>query len=337
MRRPGAGLPDEPRKQPSSPSAGEGATKSKPSKAPKPAKAPKQPKPVKQSRRARRTVTNEASTSPATASTRPTRVQRRRDSAAVEAKRALREATRARKAYERDEMRRFTAHLRRRRITVFAILGSIVALAIFVGVGVFSPLMALESVQVNGTHRVDAAAIERDLATQIGRPLPLVDTNVVRQSLAKQPLVKSYSIQSIPPHTLVVNVVERSPIAYLVTSHGYSLVDPAGVSIEVTPTKVRDFPIIGVAGGSPTSAGFPAAVSVLEALPDSVRAIITEVQAQSTDNVVLLMQGSSAKIVWGSAEQSTLKSTVLAALMRKYPPRANSVYDVSSPSSVVVR
>lgn len=313
MRRPGAGLPDEPRRQTvgATQSASDGVKPSKRTKAAKPAETIE--------------------------STRPTRVQRRRDSAAVEAKRALREATRARKAYERDEMRRFTAHLRRRRITVFAILGSIVALAIFVGVGVFSPLMALESVQVNGTHRVDGAAIERDLANQIGRPLPLVDTNLVRQSLAKQPLVKSYSIQSIPPHTLVVNVVERSPIAYLVTSHGYSLVDPAGVSIEVTPTKVRDFPIIGVAGGSPTSAGFPAAVSVLEALPDSVRAIITEVQAESTDNVVLLMQGSSAKIVWGSAEQSTLKSTVLAALMRKYPPRSNSVYDVSSPSSVVVR
>jgi len=266
-----------------------------------------------------------------------TRAQRTKDTAATEARKALREATRQRKAFERDEMRRFTAHLRRRRITLLAILGSVVALAIFVGVGVFSPLMALQIVRVNGTHRVDGMVIERDLASQIGRPLPLVDTNAVRASLAKQPLVKSFSIQSIPPHTLVVNVVERSPIGYLATTHGFSLVDPAGVSIELTPTKVRSYPVIGVAGGSPTSAGFPAAVSVLLSLPSSVRTRITEVQAQSTDNVVLLMQGSGAKVVWGSAEQSALKATVLAALMRKYPARSSSVYDVSSPSSVVVR
>ena len=269
--------------------------------------------------------------------TRPSRAQRNKDSAALEAKRQLKEAVRARKAFERDEQRRFTAHLRRRRITIFSIIGAVVFLALFIGVGVFSPLMSVKSITFSGTHLVNASVIEKELASQLGRPLPLVDTGVIRAALAKQPLIKSYSIQSIPPDTLIVNVVERSPIAYLQTAQGFSLVDPAGVAIEVTPTRAKNYPLLSVAGGSPTAQGFPAAIAVLRALPASVRDQVTEIQAESRDNVVLILNGSGARVVWGSAEQSALKSTVLASLMKHYPASASAVYDVSSPESVVVR
>lgn len=281
--------------------------------------------------------TSSGTQAPTTKPSRPSRAQRTKDTAAAQAKRELKDAVRARKAYERDEQRRFTAHLRRRRITIFVSIGAVVGLAVFVGVGVFSPLMSVRTITISGTHLVSATTIQQELASQLGRPLPLVDTGLIRATLAKQPLIKSYSLQSIPPDTLIVNVVERSPIAYLKTPHGYSLVDPAGVSIEVTPTRAQSYPLINVAGGSATAQGFPGAVSVLNALPVSVRSQVTEVQAESTDNVVLTLRGSGARVVWGSAEQSALKAKVLAALMTHYHPRSSSVYDVSSPESVVVR
>lgn len=268
---------------------------------------------------------------------RVTPAKRKEATAAAEARKQLKEAVKARKAFERNEVRRFTAHLRRRRITVFTIVGCVVGLAIFVGVGVFSPLMALQEVVVTGTSRVDAKAIIADLQSQIGKPLPLVDTRSVEQALAKQPLVKSYSTQSIPPHRLVVNIVERSPIGYLETPQGFSLVDPAGVSIEVTEKRVSSVPVIDVKGASATSQGFPAAVSVLRALPSSLQGSVDRIIATTTDDVSLVLKKSNVRVVWGSADESSLKSRVLASLMKSYPPSRGTVYDVSSPASVVVR
>jgi cell division protein FtsQ len=262
---------------------------------------------------------------------------RKKASATAQARREVREAVKARKAFERNEIRRFTAHLRRRRITIFTIIGSVLGLAIFVGIGVFSPLMALQKVQVVGTNRVDQMAIVADLQNQIGRPLPLVDTRAIEQSLAKQPLVKSYSTQSIPPHTLVVRIVERSPIGYLQTSQGFNLVDPAGVSIELTPTRVSSVPLIVVNGGAATASGFPAAVAVLRALPASLQGKVDQVTATTTDDVSFVLKDSGVRVVWGSPEQSDLKARVLASLMKAHPASGSSVYDVSSPASVVVR
>lgn len=252
-------------------------------------------------------------------------------------RRAYREAQKALKLHDRNESRRFTAHLRRRRIVLFAILGSVVGLAVFVGVGVFSPLMALRHISVTGTHRVSATQIEQSLEGQIGRPLPLVDTSLVVSVLAKQPLVKSYSLVSEPPDTLVVAVVERSPIGYLKTARGYALVDPAGVTLDVSDTMSSKYPLINVSGGSPTSHGFAPAISVLNALPASVAADVRTIEATSTDNVVLILKRTGVRVVWGSAEQSALKAVVLAQLMSHYHPSSHSVYDVSSPTSAVVR
>ena len=296
------------------------------------ARAAKVPKLAKQEKPAKLPQYSQPATS-----ARAPRTARKVETSAAIARRELRDAVKARKAFERNESRRFTAHLRRRRITFFVVLGSVLGLGIFIGVGVFSPLMSLQTITVVGAHRVDSSAIIKDLQAQLGRPLPLVDTHSVEATLMKQPLVKSYSTQSIPPHTLVVNIVERAPIGYLDTAQGFSLVDPAGVSIEVTPDRQRELPIIDVKGASPTAHGFPAAVAVLSALPSRVRTQVDRVIATTTDDVSVILKGSNVRVIWGSPDQSSLKATVLATLMRAYPPHGGAIYDVSSPASVVVK
>jgi hypothetical protein len=46
---------------------------------------------------------------------------------------------------------------------------------------------------------------------------------------------------------------------------------------------------------------------------------------------VRLELDGGASVVWGSAEESALKATVLAALMRAAPPDTVAQYDVSAP------
>lgn len=337
------------------------AKASKPAKAPKAAKTPKPAKLTQAEKKSQRLVTP-ASTEPTsrvTAARRPvhqpprptplprvdpekkaeakdaprlTKVQRD----AAEAKLKLKEAVKARKAFERDEVRRFTAHLRRRRVIWLSITGSLVAVLIFVGIGVFTPLLALQTITVEGAARVPADQIVTALQPEMNKPLPLVNMDSVRKAVEAQPLVKSYSTVASPPHTLVIKIVERSPIGYLPSATGFTMVDPAGVVMENSEERTPGIPLFTVEGDSTKSPGFQAGVDVLESLPSSLAGQVEEVIAKTTDDVTLVLTGG-ARVFWGGPENAAFKNHVLTKLLAVNPVGTVSEYDVSSPKTAVVR
>ena len=260
----------------------------------------------------------------------------RPESEATRARREMRTAISARKTAERNEIRRFTAHVRRRRQAALAIVASAVGLAVFVAVGTFSPILALRTVTVDGTERVDPALITEGLAPQLGKPLPLVDANAVRDVIALQPLVKSFAIEAKPPHELVIHISERVPAGYLSGKSGFTLVDPAGVTIEKSRERTLPLPLIDVKGASPTAQGFPAAMAVLSALPGDVRSQVDRVAASTTDDVTLFLNPTGSRVIWGGPENAALKARVLSALIANYPLGSVTTYDVSAPNSAVV-
>lgn len=255
---------------------------------------------------------------------------------AAEAKRKLKEAVKARKAFERDEVRRFTAHLRRRKIIWASIAGSLAAVMIFVGIGVFTPVLALQAVVVEGATRVPADQIMAALQPQINKPLPLVDMGAVRKAVEAQPLVKSYSAVAVPPHTLVIKIVERSPIGYVMVNKDLTMVDPAGVVLEVSTERIPGVPLITVEGGDVNSKGFKAAIDVILSLPSALAGQLEEVIANTTDDVTLVLTGG-ARVFWGGPENAAMKNRVLAQLLAVNPVGSVSEYDVSSPKTAVVR
>jgi cell division protein FtsQ len=238
----------------------------------------------------------------------------------------MRAAIAARKTAERNEIRRFTAHVRRRRQAALAIVASVVGLAAFVAVGTFSPVLALRTVTVEGTERVDPVLITEGLTPQLGKPLPLVDANAVRDVIALQPLVKSFAIEAKPPHELVIHITERVPAGYLSGKSGFTLVDPAGVTIEKSRERTLPLPVIDVKGASSTAEGFPAAV----------RSQVDRVAATTTDDVTLFLNPTGSRVIWGGPEDAALKARVLSALIANYPLGSVTTYDVSAPNSAVV-
>jgi cell division protein FtsQ len=273
----------------------------------------------------------------ATPALRAARARKEPDDAAI-ARRKLREATKARKAFERDEVRRFTAHLRRRRQAWTAIAASLGAVLLFVAIGVFTPVMALEDIQVTGTTRVSADEIKNALAPELGKPLPLVSQGVIQQAMESQILVKSYSTESLPPHTLLIKVVERAPVGYLPNSEGgFTIVDPAGVVIEKVTAKPAGIPLFSVADNNIAAPGFQAGIDVLQSLPASLAGQVGQVIAKTTDDVVIVLAGSGARVFWGGPDNAALKSKVLASLLATNPVGSVREYDVSSPKTAVVR
>ncbi|GAA1932725.1 hypothetical protein GCM10009775_25900 [Microbacterium aoyamense] len=250
--------------------------------------------------------------------------------------RAVWSAARARRKALRAEVRRFTVRQRRRRATWIGVAASFVLLVLATLGAAYSPLFAVEQIRIVGASQLDADAVEAALDGQIGTPLPLVDESEVKAALVTFPLVESYTLEARPPHELVVRIVERTPVGYLETPAGFSLVDAAGVVLSTAPTPGSEGPMLTIAGGSDTPA-FAAAGAVMRALPLSIRAQVTAVAASTPDDVTLTLGGTNTTVVWGSAEESALKGVVLAKAMAARPPETVSEYDVSSPRAVVVR
>lgn len=248
---------------------------------------------------------------------------------------AVREARRERKRIERGEVRRFTKRSRRRRLAWIAAAAVVAALVLGVVAVAFSPLLALRHIDVVGASRLDQKAIVHKLDDQVGTPLPLLDQAAISVDLAAFPLIRSYTLESHPPDTLVIRIVERQPLGVIRQGNAYTLVDAAKVPISSSAARPDGFPLISATGGSvETSAdsGFAAAASVLSSLPASLLGQVDTITAKTKDDVSFTLRGRTATVVWGSAEDSALKAADLAALIKSAGDRTR--YDVSSPHSV---
>jgi len=245
---------------------------------------------------------------------------------------ALRAARRERRRLERREVRRFTRRTRHRRALLLGVAGAVAAVVAASILVTVSPLMAVRTIEVSGTHRLSASQVEHAVAGQLGRPLALVDRTAVRRDLGRIRMIRSYSLVSEPPSTLKIRIVERVPVAAVKTSGGYAVVDAAGVTIETSRAKPKAYPVVSSAVGSP---GFASAASVLQALPASTAKKVATVSASGDADVSFTLRGSTAKVVWGDSSSSALKAVILTRLLAAVPHA--SLYDVSSPRDVVTR
>jgi cell division protein FtsQ len=244
-------------------------------------------------------------------------------------------AARARRKALRAEMRRFTARQRRRRMLWLGAAGAAVLLVGGTVGAAYSPLFAVQRIEVAGTAQLDADTVSAALQGQMGVPLPLVDSSEVKAALVAFPLVESYTLEARPPHDLVVRIVERTPVGVIESPAGFTLVDAAGVSLSTTPAAPEGQPLLDVTGGA-GSAAFRAAGMVVRSLPADIRAQLTGVSASTADDVTLALGGSNVEIVWGSADRSAEKALVLETTMQARPTDTANGYDVSSPDAVVV-
>lgn len=200
-----------------------------------------------------------------------------------------------------------------------------------------SPLMSLTTIVVTGTARLDAAAVEQALEGHRGTPLALLDEGGVRDDLAQFALIRSYSTEVVPPHTLVVRVVERAPIGAVARGDVWDLVDAAGVVVESTAERPVGVPSLALAVTTPEELPFRSVIAVLLALPTDLRDRVDVISATTRDDVSFSMVGAGHRVVWGSGDRSEYKARVLAAAIGATDQSVAWEYDVSAPDSLVVR
>jgi cell division protein FtsQ len=263
---------------------------------------------------------------------RPTRNEARVEAPvdALEPKESPRALERAQHRIERAEARRFTRSSRRRRLTWLSVGAIFVVLIAVLAVAIFSPILALRTIRVEGATSVKASAVQSALDDQLGTPLALLDSGEIDRDLARFTLIRSYVTEIVPPNTLVVRIVERQAIGVVRDGSDYEQVDPAGVVLKKSTTSAN-LPVIEIGSAKVGGAAFEAAVKVLLAMPASLSGQIDTISASTLDNVSLTFSGSKHTVIWGSSAQSNEKATALAALLKVKQCQSMPVLNVTAP------
>lgn len=245
-------------------------------------------------------------------------------------------ARRRQRRAERAEVRRFTERMRRRRAAWIGSVGAVVLLAVGTIGAAYSPLFAVQTIEVQGASTLDPQRVQDALSPQAGRALPLVDRDEIRAKLTSFPEIETYSVQSRPPHTLVVTIVERTPVAAVATDAGFTTVDAAGVALATSEEQPEGLPLAEVEAGLDSDA-FAAVGQVLRALPDELRTRVLRITATSREDVSFeLTDGDGVRVIWGSPGDTAEKVRVLTSAFAATPPDTVSSYDVSSSGVLVV-
>lgn len=226
---------------------------------------------------------------------------------------------------------------RKRKAVTLTVLISFGSLLLLVLATIFTPILAVEKIEVSGIKRLKEKSIINALKSQVGKPLPLVSAADISTSLKTFALIESFSIISLPPHTLRVQISERQPIGIISVGGTKYLYDPAGVRIGIS-NGYEKLPVIWIEGEPGSSKQFDSAIDVLMALPAKLLAQVSEINAKSKDDVSLTLRGyAGQRIIWGDGSNSVLKSKVLDALIANQKKTDRVTFDVSSPSAPVVR
>lgn len=220
---------------------------------------------------------------------------------------------------------------RRRRLARRAGFGlaGLAPLALLAWVLLASPLLAVRTVAVTGTSRLTVAQVRAAADVVRGTPLALVDAAAVVRRVEMLRPVADVRVSRGWPGTLRLRVVERVPVAGVVTPAGVQLVDADGVSFATVPALPPGLVRLQVTQPGPADPATRAALAVLDDLPQPLRGRVRIVRVASAASVTLVL-ADGRRVLWGGAGDTALKVRAVQALLRM----PGTVYDVSRPGVV---
>lgn len=183
-----------------------------------------------------------------------------------------------------------------------------------------------QGVTVTGNSRLTVEQISAVAAVPIGNSLMSINTAAMTEQLMELAEIKVVTVERGWPHTILIQVTERTPIAVAATLSGFNLIDSEGLnagSVAAPP------PGLLVISAVPESKAMLGAINTLAAIPAQWQLIA--LAASTQDNIVATL-ASGAVITFGSSERAADKVEVAQALMEK----GYSVINVSAPDAATV-
>lgn len=123
----------------------------------------------------------------------------------------------------------------------------------------------MKRVEIQGARRVSRLDIYNVAFDQPSMALPLVDLGATRERLMQFGWIKEARVSRRWPDTLVVDVVERQPVAIWQNNQQLSLIDNEGVVLE--PVRLDAMPDLPLVIGPAANRQVTALTSLLQAAP----------------------------------------------------------------------
>jgi cell division protein FtsQ len=188
------------------------------------------------------------------------------------------------------------------------------------------PMLVLHDVAVPGVPAGTADEVRSAAGLTQGEQLVRLDLSAAEHRVAAIRTVRSVRVSRSWPSTVTISVTLRVPVAVVKDAKGdLHLADSTGTVYADLTSAPGGLPVVRADATDP--AAVRSVVQVLAALPPALRGQVGSAQAQGPDSVVLTL--GRATVIWGSAQDSALKVTVLKALRSAHPSARR--FDLSAP------
>jgi cell division protein FtsQ len=233
--------------------------------------------------------------------------------------------------------RRFMARARRRRLRAALPWAIAAGVALVIGglawVVYGTPLLGVREVQVVGVQYLTPLQVEEAAAVPLEEPLARVDLDAVRARVRGLAAVDRVTVKRGWPSTLVVEVIERTPVAAVPATGGkFTLIDGTGVPYREVSRQPDGLPLLRTATPGPSDVNTRSALTVLGALSSDLREQLVGISAVAPAQIKLQLTKERV-ILWGDDTESAMKSQVATLLLKK----ADRQIDVSAPLVPTIR
>lgn len=240
-------------------------------------------------------------------------------------------------AQRRAEVR---AERRSRRLRRTASVAALVLLLVVGALLERTSLVALDSVAVSGTERLEPSTVRELSGLEPGTSVLRLRLDAADEAVEAHPLVADAVVER--DGVLGVRVVVREHVPVLVARGDGASVLVAGDGSVVAPDAEDGLPVVQLAEQPPAPGGdvedlpaLAAAHRVATGLPGPLAALVTGLGADGPEQVELeLVDGTLVR--WGDAERGDEKARALGAVLEDLDGAAVAVIDVRAPSAPTV-
>ena len=228
----------------------------------------------------------------------------------------------------------------RRRLLTAA--GSVIGVVALVLIVLASPIVGVRKIEIEGARYVSAdllISVEKSLD---GKSILTVDTRAAERRLEGDPWVESVRIKSFFPSRLVIEIVERKPVAFYIGVDNRSrVVDPQGrvLAVEIgQPTQYLQITGVGpnLAPGASAGTVYKAAAQLAAGLPTELSERVLNVGVGGPNQLVMTLR-TGTLINFGPPLDLQNKLISLLVLLRRQDAKQIIAIDLTDPRTPTVK
>ena len=228
----------------------------------------------------------------------------------------------------------------RRRLLTAA--GSVIGVVALVLIVLASPIIGVRKIEIEGARYVSAdllIAVEKSLD---GKSILTVDTRAAERRLEGDPWVESVRIRSFFPSRLVVEIVERKPVAFYIGVDNRSrVVDSQGRVLAVEtgqPTQYLQITGVGpnLAPGASAGTVYRAAAQLAAGMPDELIDRVLNVGVGGPNQLIMTLR-TGTLVNFGPPVDLQNKLISLLVLLRRQDAKQILAIDLTDPRTPTVK